>query len=171
MNRLSITTSQRLAGSVLRYHTWPTLQQQTVADHSFHVLRIYAAMFGPPPEEVTWYILWHDLGEIATGDIPFPVKSQNWELKDTLDNLERDACESMGKPETGLLTDHTQRRRIKICDLIEMHEFGRVEVAMGNTLAQPVVDDTYQAALDMAESDEVDAIIDYLDTGVGGLRV
>lgn len=149
MNREQVLSNSRLAGAVKRYHTWPTLQQQTVADHIFNVLRIYWHLYGPPPSAVFTYILWSDAGELRTGDLPFPVKKDNPALKNICDKLEVAAVAQLGGrlPE---LTDDA-RWQVRAVDLLEMYEFGRTELMLGNQFAHPIIQDTY-AALRKLES-------------------
>lgn len=140
--RHPITTSLRFAGQILRYHTWPTLHKQTIAEHTFHMLRLYHQIFGAPTSHTTIYILYHDCGEIKTGDLPFGAKASPdfaFELK----QMENTALEAMGifMPD---LPD-AEKRRVKVCDLLEMYEFGMQEVTMGNTYCEPVVVDTMEA--------------------------
>lgn len=147
MNRDQVRKSARIASQVKRYHTWPTLQEQTVADHSFNVLRIYIQVFGPPPMEVTNYIIIHDLGEIVTGDLPYPIKKQNQSLKILVDDLESQAIEEMG-----FKWDHLtnfQRKSIKICDLLEMVEFAIHEETIGNKFAIPIIEDVSLHLIDL----------------------
>lgn len=143
ITRDAVLASPRLAGSVLRYHTWPVIQYQTVADHTFHVIRIYTTIFGPPPPEVTRYLVWHDLGEIVTGDLPFPVKARNPDLKGICDAIERSAVVAMGGWAVALTAE--QRVRAKLSDTVEMLEFGLVEQRLGNTFAQPIIIDISEA--------------------------
>lgn len=159
MDRSDIVTSGRMAGQVRRYHTWPTLRQQTNAEHTWQVLRIYMEMFGPPSPAVTVTIMTHDMGEIATGDLPFPVKRNNPEIAQATQRIEEQAVAAMmtsqmaqvsmacvrGDP--AVVTDVTLRSMIKICDLTEMLEFGMDERIMGNRYAEPIVHDV-GAALD-----------------------
>lgn len=147
MERIDVTSSARLAGQVERYHTWPVLRRQSIGEHTWQMLRIYWQIFGPLPPEVSTYIIWHDAGELATGDLPFPVKSRNPVLKTALDDLEVAALEAMGGPlRHNLFVYDSYRRRIKVCDLLEMWEYGRHELSLGNTFAQPIVDDTLALA-------------------------
>jgi hypothetical protein len=44
----------------------------------------------------------------------------------------------MGLIATSLLDDHW-RQRVKLCDVLEMWEFGQDEVALGNRFAAPIV--------------------------------
>jgi hypothetical protein len=143
MKRHQVLTTSRLAGEVMRYHTWPMHHRQTVGEHTWQVMRIYWQIWGPLPPELSSFLIWHDAGEIATGDIPFPVKAQNPTLKAEMDALEDQAVTLMG----GLLhaLQEPLKVRAKACDIIDMYECGKAEVVMGNKFAQPIVDDTYTA--------------------------
>lgn len=148
MKRSDIVTSTRHAGSVHRYHTHPTLRAQTVAEHSWHVMRLFLELF---PEEVTvevlTYILYHDVAEIGTGDLPFPVKASHPGLAEVMHDVEAEVLDNMGI----VLPDLTDRQRllVKICDLLEMWEWGREEVTMGNRYAAPIVADTCSAVCNL----------------------
>jgi HD containing hydrolase-like enzyme len=140
MKREDILRNPRYAGLIKRYHTWPTITTQTVGEHTWQVLRIYWQIFGPLPPEISTYILWHDAGELKTGDSPFPLKHDNPNLKKSLDWLEDEAVVSMGGPVSYKL-EPVDNVRCKICDLIEMLEYGLDETMMGNRFAQPIVND------------------------------
>lgn len=157
-------SSARQGGAVRRYHTWPVHRQQTVAEHSWNVARIVTTIWPVAPASVIMYCLYHDVGEIATGDIPFPVKAENPELKGLLDQLEDRAVEAMRLPPHHV--DDIWRRRVKVCDLIEMWEFGIDEELMGNVMALPIIDRTIEKVRDLIgqmTSEERGAIINYLD--------
>lgn len=148
MKRDQVVKDVRLAGLVSRYHSWPTLNDQSVGEHSWQVARIYHQMFGQPSSLVYTYILYHDAPELATGDPPFPTKSRNPTLKAIYADMEQDALEAMHIIIAPL--DPQDALKVKICDLIEMWEFGTHELMMGNQLAQPIIDDTIGVADDMA---------------------
>lgn len=128
---------------VKRYHTWPTVQQQTVADHTWQVMRIYCEVFGAPDHTIWEYLLWHDAGEIVTGDLPFPIKAENPAIKARTDALERkwlwDTVKYSEK-----VTDY-DKVACKVCDLIEMYEFGVAEISMGNIYGFEIRDDCRRA--------------------------
>lgn len=158
--RRRVVTSSRLAGQVARYHTWPTLQSQSNGEHTWQVLRIYWEIFGPPSLEVTARILWHDAGELAVGDLPFPTKAYNPQLKAIFDAMEDSAVRTM-LPDAladAALADVSpdERLRIKICDLLDMWEFGQQEMFMGNRYAEPIVRDTSDAIMKMIYPDGED---------------
>ncbi len=145
MRRSNVRRDIRLAGQVKRYATWPVIHQQSTGEHSWQVLRIYIEIFGAPSPEVCVYIVHHDSAELAVGDPPFPLKSQNADLKKIYDRLEVGALMEMrGEALPDLSSD--ERMKIKVCDLLEMWEFGQQELRMGNRYAQPIVDDTIAAA-------------------------
>lgn len=139
ISREQILTNGRWSGSVRRYHTWPVVQIQTIGEHTWQLLRIYISIFGAPTPEVTAYILWHDAGELVLGDLPFPVKAQSPTLKKLCDGIENLAVVKMGGRVVQL--SKTEKLRCKESDLIEMLEFGLVEMQLGNKYAQPIVDD------------------------------
>ncbi len=149
MMRDTIRKSAMVAGTVTRYHAWPTLRQQTVAEHSFNVLRLYVQIWGDPPREVTRYIVMHDLGELVTGDLPFPVKTRFPELKTITGSIESEAVKDMGFEWPELSDVH--RTMIKICDLLEMTEYALLERQMGNHLALPIEEGTSEAVFSMVE--------------------
>ena len=152
VTRSDILKNGRYAGCVKRYHTWPTITTQTVACHSWQVLRLYTQIFGPPSTDVTAYILWHDAGELVLGDLPFPVKARNPDLKLACDRIENEAVVAMG----GFIPklSEVEKVRCKGCDYVEMLEFGLDEVAMGNTFAQPIVDDIKDSLYKLSMSPE-----------------
>jgi len=161
MNREKLLSTARLAGEVVRYHTWPMHHRQTVGEHTWQCMRIYWQIWGPLPPELSTYFIWHDAGELACGDLPFPVKSRDPELKAAMDKLEDDAVRRMGG--SHVVVTPLLKLRAKACDLIDMHECGRIEVAMGNKLAQPIVDDTFAALEKLTLSPEDgNAIFKYL---------
>lgn len=143
--REDYVTHPRHAGQVKRYHVWTTLQTQTVAEHSWQVYRIYQHLFGVPTSEVAAFIMWHDAGELVSGDLPFPIKSLHPELKKTIDDIEHAAVVAMGGAVVNLSDD--ERLRVKLCDLLEMWEFGAQEVFLGNRFAEPIMENTRLAAL------------------------
>lgn len=143
MTRDKLLKSLRYAGAVERYHTYPTLRKQTIADHTWNVLRIYTHVFEPPQVPVFMHIMYHDCGELVTGDVPFPFKRRNPNIGEQMTKAEDMALRAMGISLPPLST--MEKVRIKLCDLAEMHEFGLIEMALGNKLAQPIVDDTLRA--------------------------
>lgn len=160
-----IIYSPRIASMLERYHTWPTIQRQTIADHTFNILRIWVQLWGAPRSEVTESIVAHDMGEMGPGDVPFGGKRRSPELKKLVDELEEEHQNRMwGSIGCVELTDN-ERRRIKLCDLLEMWEFGKIEENLGNMFAQPIVDDVWRAVVDIASNEELEKIMETLVRG------
>lgn len=140
MRRADVETSLRHAGGVKRYHAWPTVQTQTVADHSWHVARIYREIWSDDmPSEVWEYILYHDVAELGTGDIPFGAKSPA--MREILSEVEGDVLQNLGVVLPELNPD--QKVRVKLADLLEMWEFGLEETRRGNQYGEPICRSVY----------------------------
>ena len=160
-----VTDYPYFAGRLVRYHTWPTIHKQTIGEHSWQVALIYEQIFGPLSPPVERYIRLHDVAELVVGDIPFPVKSLNPDLKAEFDKVESQALLVMGVGALPELSDD-DRKRIKVCDLLEMMVFGMVDHEMGNRLAVPIIRRTKEAAMIVANSlptSEYNAICDFVD--------
>lgn len=141
---MDIGHSLRMAGLVTRYHTWPTIQRQSIASHTWQVYRIWLEIFGQPSSEVAAAIILHDVGELKTGDLPHYVKRDHADLKELVSSIEADYT-------TQLVNDYCHddvevhrdgwelspwdKRRLKICDLIEMGEFALDEYRLGSQFA------------------------------------
>lgn len=138
-----------IATQVRRYHTWPTLTQQTIGDHIGNSLRIYLALYGEIKTDAAQYIAYHDLGELVVGDPPFPVKVRNPDFKVAHEAVEVQALARMGLELPEL--SQQERLRLKIVDLLDMFEFGLRERHMGNKFAKPIVGDTYQTINTLVE--------------------
>jgi 5'-deoxynucleotidase YfbR-like HD superfamily hydrolase len=144
----SIRLDTRLAGQVKRYHTWPVLREQSIAEHCWQLMRIYMATVPDMDPNMVAHIMLHDIGEHFTGDIPYPVKSQNEGLKVVMDHLERKSqtaqleyWDSFHK----ILLTNADRDLFKQIELMEMAEFGIGEVLLGNNHGFIVADRCLQA--------------------------
>jgi hypothetical protein len=143
VNREAVEYSARTAGGVRRYHTWPVLRPQTVAEHTWHVMRIWWQVYGPMSPAVSSYLLLHDAGEGQAGDVQFGAKRRYPELKAILDRIESDQLQVIVGPDraldiVGLYVPDRDLLRAKACDLLEMAEFAADEMLMGNRLASPI---------------------------------
>lgn len=138
----TIHKSKRVAGNVIRYHTWPTITNQTVADHTYHVMRIYHELFASDvnfewDDSIVAHILMHDMGEQKVGDLPYPVKKNDPVLAERVAIQEDEALGIQGWPPTPILNPD-EKTAIKICDLLEMAEYAHYEMGLGNQYAESV---------------------------------
>jgi 5'-deoxynucleotidase YfbR-like HD superfamily hydrolase len=61
-------------GNTRRYHTMPTLQQDTVGHHSYNVACVIMALRPDCRKELLMAALKHDMAEHRVGDMPAPAK-------------------------------------------------------------------------------------------------
>ena len=163
-NREPLTA--RHAGDIIRYHTWPTIRQQTVGAHTWQVYRIFLEVFGLPDPKVGAMIIYHDAGEVSTGDIPFDVKREHPEFRAMAADIDHSAMVSISN---GLVAyedlSNLEHAMIKFADLCEMAEFGMEEMRLGNmTYGRPVVVNIFKALVPLckeffAENDAVDHFV------------
>lgn len=132
----------RRSGRVLRYHTYPTLQAQTVGEHTWQVMRILWAIWPEVPRHVLQHALVHDCGELRVGDVPYNSKRLLDGMEAAFDKAETEAvlsmCAPWGLPAPPPLADW-ERATFKLAELIEMMEFGLTEVNLGNRYAELIV--------------------------------
>lgn len=130
-----IRLDTRLAGQLRRYHTWPIIGEQTIAEHTWNVMRIYMSVCEDIDPKVVYYIQFHDIGENAVGDLPFPVKRDNQSLKEVVDNIE-DISRVMQLEYWDAFREvflgEENKTLCKSIELIEMAEFGLDQMNLGN---------------------------------------
>lgn len=138
-----VTLDPRRAGQVTRYHTWPRLREQSVGEHSWQVQRILLAVWPDAPRHLILHCMTHDVGESVSGDPPYPIKALNVDLKKACDRIEREAHWMMAVdwwlPSSVQLSDF-EAYVFKLCEFIEMWEWGLFEMDLGNQHAQLVVE-------------------------------
>lgn len=135
-----ITSTQSVlwAGSIVRYHNRPTAQRQTVGEHTWRVLVIYTELYGMPRAEVYKHIIYHDVPEIVTGDIPFMPKREFPQLKQVLHHIELDYIPNILDYSLPEITKE-EKTQIKTADLLEMMFFAVDDVKMGCQFSTDIV--------------------------------
>lgn len=164
-----------------RYHTWPTLREQTVGAHSFSVAMLCALMAQEAdPEQgegltvpLLMAALTHDLPEHKLGDLPAPAKRSMPPLADGRSFREHwGEMEDALLQEVGLDWEHLlgpkQRRWLKLADAMDGALYCIRERAMGNSLIGTVFNNfrSYvQQLLHEPEAEEqmVNDIVQYID--------
>ena len=125
------------AGSVKRYHTTRTVQEQNLAAHSWGVALILCQISeGPVSPHLMLAALTHDLAESLTGDVPYPAKRLSRALDSSLKDVEL-AWEA----DHGIVSDLTEEEYalLKWADMFELACFAKSELAMGNSYAHPIM--------------------------------
>jgi 5'-deoxynucleotidase YfbR-like HD superfamily hydrolase len=128
----------RAGGGVIRYHTWPTLRQQRVSEHTFGVMQILAEI--TPPAQLSRNLLLaamnHDVSELLTGDIPSPAKTFYPDLRAAANAATTDFEESLG---IRLSLTKKEAALLKWADMYECLIWSLEEMQMGNRRVQVIV--------------------------------
>lgn len=133
----------RRAGSIHRYHAQTHIVTQTVAEHTWQLMRIATTIWPDIPRHVMLYIQYHDVAEGMTGDLPYTTKLRDPEIKERMDIMEVGALKRMRQlwdlPEVPKITDE-EKRFVKACEYLEFAEYSFVEWNLGNSYIQVVLD-------------------------------
>jgi 5'-deoxynucleotidase YfbR-like HD superfamily hydrolase len=139
------------------------IHEQTVGQHCWRVACIFVEIFGLPRAEVLYFCLHHDSGELYSGDIPFRIKREVEGLKDLMNKAEDLGLHHLEISLPKLTNE--ERIKVKISDLLEMHERGEYEYNLGNAYAEPIIQDTMHDAQKLANehcfSEQVNAWLTY----------
>lgn len=147
VSRSQIYADRYLAGKTKRYHTWPMIKEQSVADHCHRVACLYVEIFGYPRPEVLYFCLNHDSGELWAGDPPFGLSNHYPEYRHIKNKAEEHGRQLL-KIDLPVLFDE-ETLKVKVCDILEMYETGLYEMRLGNQYAEPIMKDTFALARDM----------------------
>ncbi|HUD11471.1 MAG TPA: YfbR-like 5'-deoxynucleotidase [Candidatus Saccharimonadia bacterium] len=145
------TLDPRRALQVTRYHTWPRLREQSVGEHTAQVMRIMLAIYPSASVKLLTYALFHDIGEVAVGDVPYPAKNQDATIQAAFDAAELQA--HIGMVERFVLPapidiSPLEKLIFKLAEYIEMWEWGLHETNLGNRYAVLVSKRMYDAIHD-----------------------
>lgn len=146
----------RDAGETRRFHTWPVLRQQNVAEHSWHVAMLAHVLYGQEEPGITpaflMACLTHDMAECKVGDIPSPAKrgmDAMFRVQDAKEPVPDETTtfrEAWGIMEQGILANYSmdwekfltpeEQRRLKFVDVLDGMFYCIRERAMGNKLIE-----------------------------------
>jgi hypothetical protein len=131
---VNIEEDPRHAGQITRYHTWSVHRNQSVGEHSWQIIRIAVTIWPECPRHLFLHAVLHDIGEMA-GDIPWPGKRNDPVLRERITLAELRVHRAMSArwnlPPPVRLSEMEQNF-FKMCEYIEMWEFGLMEQNMGN---------------------------------------
>lgn len=88
MNNAIRVQATREAGAVQRFHVARHTRNYDVAQHTFGALNLLLILHPNPSIELVRAVMWHDVAERWTGDIPATAKWMSEELKAGSDRLE-----------------------------------------------------------------------------------
>lgn len=106
------------SGRVIRYHAAPSVAPQTLDSHCWGVASlVWYLSNGLAPSGLLAESLFHDSGELSTGDIPFTVKRECPELKAMVNQMDAEFRINHGMMPATLRTVDTQL--LKLADSLE----------------------------------------------------
>ncbi len=127
----------RDAGAVKRYHTVPTLRTQNIAEHSWNIACLVLEIDPEASAELLAAAMFHDVGELYTGDIPANFK---WEYPLITKNL----CEAEDMFRDKMAPAHAlsgmERDILKFADTAECVLWCIEEAQMGNRTIKNVLE-------------------------------
>lgn len=158
----------RNGGETRRFHGWPVLRQQTVAEHSFQVAMILQVLYGQEEPGISGMLLiaalTDDLAEWVTGDPPSPF-TKAMEVKMPGFRAIRKGIEntvlSKAAMDFAQFLSKEEQRKIKFADYIDGAMYCIRERAMGNQLISPAFT-TFMSYLPEL-TDGRDAEVDLMD--------
>jgi len=123
------------SGGVSRFHTRRCIHPQGVDAHSWQVAALCMMITrGRASAGLLWAALTHDVGEIATGDVPGPVKRANPEVERIFNSLELDHIVSLELPAPLLLPGESTV--LHAADSLSGAYYCLVERRMGNRVLE-----------------------------------
>ncbi|UYD72108.1 hypothetical protein [Vibrio phage vB_VpaM_VPs20] len=141
---MSIKTIETIldSGYVQRFHAQPHMPKQDLAQHQWRVAMLLHHFYTHVPPEAVYYALTHDCAELATGDIPSPVKRASESIRDAVSAVEDDFNAEHRTGDMNAIASHPVsslwRSRVKLCDMIEGLRFCAECVMTGNQFAKDV---------------------------------
>lgn len=131
---LNLAEDPRAGLELIRYHSWAVHRHQSNGEHSAQIMRILLTVWPDCPRRMLVHCLLHDIGEMA-GDAQYPFKNKVPGMKEAHDAAEKMVSSRMrdtfGLPPAPSLSEH-EMRVFKICEYLEMWEYGLREMNMGN---------------------------------------
>lgn len=120
------------SGRVIRNHTFSVLNRQNLADHQWGVAQIALELFGESGVSKALLIacLRHDMGEVAVGDNPYPIKKQWPELRAIVEEAEK-VYLSENDIDYPALTER-EKSQLGCADMAEFLMYCIKEIEMGN---------------------------------------
>jgi len=138
-------------GHVVRYHTRPELADgQNVAAHTWRAMVILQTLWPDVSKNCLLHMMYHDVAEAETGDMPATTKWKYDGLADLMNKVEHDYEKSIGVGPLVFPVTTYERALCDIADKLEliMHCYRLMQ--RGNMLAEDVfmkginyLDDTY----------------------------
>lgn len=129
----------REASRVERSHTMPHHGTYSVGQHSFDMLTLLVCLYPDCRRELMLAVMFHDLAERWTGDIPHPAKTTDGEFGKRIAIIEAKVSKALG---LDVKLEEMERYWLKGLDMVEYLLWVKEQLAMGNQNVQTALAST-----------------------------
>jgi 5'-deoxynucleotidase YfbR-like HD superfamily hydrolase len=154
-------------GDVKRYHTLPTIGEQTVANHSWGVAMILNWLDPNISKIAVLKALAHDVAEKQTGDIPAPTKWNNRSLAKRLSAFERRIEKELG---VDYKIPEKEKVLFKQADVFELLLYCVKQRSLGNVNVNIVFSNGVEKLVDTKLNSNGKALLAKLIEDYGGIE-
>jgi 5'-deoxynucleotidase YfbR-like HD superfamily hydrolase len=151
-------------GSVKRYHTLPTIGEQSVASHSWGVTLILQWLYPNISKIALVKALTHDVIEKQTGDMPSPTKWNNPALAKEIAEVEKRVEKELG---VDYPISDEEKMYCKHADLFELLLYCHNQRSLGNTNVTAVFSNGVEKLSEMKLNKKGTALLAYLVSTYG----
>lgn len=130
----------REGGQTIRCHTLPYIGPYNVAIHSYNALSLLLLLRPASSLNLIKAILWHDIPERWTGDVPTPAKMADPILRAAMENLEAKVLESLGLGDIFNCLTEEELQWLSAIDLLELYIWSIEQESLGNKLVADLSD-------------------------------
>ncbi len=126
-------------GHVVRYHTRPEIMDgQNVAAHTWRAMVVLHTLWPDASKNCLLYMMYHDVAEAETGDVPATTKWKYPELAQLMQQVESSYEETLGVGGSAFNLTEAEKHYCDIADKLELvfHCFRLMQ--QGNSLARGV---------------------------------
>ncbi len=133
MNIVERALAIREGGQVQRAHTMQYDGPYNVAIHSYNALSLLLLLYPKTPSlGLIRAVMWHDVPERWTGDIPAPAKWASPKLKELLDKLEEKILKELGLEDLFKNLSQEELNWLNAVDLLELWIWSKEQIHHGN---------------------------------------
>jgi 5'-deoxynucleotidase YfbR-like HD superfamily hydrolase len=156
------------SGQVVRFHNHMGMDKQSLAEHQWGVVMIVNYISPNASKNLILAAATHDAAEYYTGDVPFPTKAYNPDLKHLLDEMEKDwfAHHGLAGPFENIKTH--EWNVLKVADILEGMWYCTLQLKCGNKAAARPLRKWHEHLLGMMEnvkiSERAELMLDFILT-------
>ncbi len=135
-DKIDLVLRCREAGHVMRCHTIRTNSYHDVAQHTYNVMVLLHALHPCPSSVLVKAVLYHDVQERWTGDVPAGLRYFAPEVRTGFKKAEKVVNEKLRIPMPDFLIEHSQKW-LTALDQLEFWLWCHDEIHLGNEHAKP----------------------------------